>query len=97
MARGSHPVGEHVWAEDAQLHLDGDDLGVLDGLVDGGRGHLAEGDTAQQAPVDVLLHRAERLLHGHLGVAAGTLEDVELLTALEQPEDVVDGALDTLA
>ncbi len=91
-ARGGDPVGQHLRAEEAQLNLDGGDLGVLHGLVDSGRGDLAERDAPQQPLVDVLLHGAESVLHRHVGVAAGTLEEVELLAAVELLQHVVDGA-----
>lgn len=95
-ARGGDAVGQHVRAEEAQLDLDGVDLGERGGLVDGRGRHLAERDAAQQTLVDVLLHHPEGVGEGHVGVAAGALEQVELLAAVELLQDVVERAPDRL-
>lgn len=57
---------------------------------------LAQADAAQLAPVDVLLHGCEGVLHRHPGVAAGALEDVETLAPAQLRQDVVDAPPDAL-
>ena len=89
-------VLKDVSNKETQLNLDGDNLSVLDGLVDGRGGDLAEGNTADQAAIDVLLDGLEGDLHRNVRIPTGALEDINLLTAVELLQARVDGAADLL-
>jgi hypothetical protein len=96
-ARGGDAVGEHVGRPQAELDLDGHDLGDLDGLLERSQRALGQRDAAQLARLDVLLlEHAEGDAQRHVRVATRALEDVDELAALELGEHVVHGAAGAL-
>ena len=80
-----------------KLGLDGNDLGILDGLVDGLGAHFGQRNAPDLARLHIfLVDDAKGDLEGDVRVAAPELEHVDLLAALELGDAVVQGAAGVL-
>lgn len=76
--------------------LDSHNLGDGSRATDSGSCDFAEGDSANDALIDVLLKELERRLERDLGVDARALKNVDPVRAVEIGEDLVDALLDAL-